>query len=232
MNSYRTTAKTVGIIYLAGMVIGIGGNILIQSILGTPDYLPSISPNSMKLAIGAMLWLMTVGGDAAHGILMYPVLKQHNEGIAVGYLGSRIVDAIFIGVHVLFVLIQIPIGSEYIKAGVHDTFNLQALSSVFIMVNLYAYQIGMIFVGFAGLILCYSFYKSKLVPQFVAIWGLIGYATILCGSVLEVLGFDMHLIHTIPGGLWELFIGVWLIAKGFNPSPKTLTSVKTGLNES
>ena len=180
----------------------------------------------MKLAIGAMLWLMTVIGDAAHGILMFPVLKQHNEGIASGYLGFRIVDALFIGIHVLFVLIQIPIGAEYLKAGVHDTFYLQALSSVFIMVNLYAYQIGMIFVGLAGLILCYSFFRSELVPQFVAVWGLVGYSTILCGSVLEVLGFEMHLIHTIPGGLWELFIGVWLIAKGFNSSSKVLTSAK------
>ena len=64
--------------------------------------------------------------------------------------------------------------------------------------------------------LCYSFFKATLVPRFVAVWGLVGYATMLGGSVLEVLGFDLLLIHTIPGGLWALFIGVWLIAKGFN----------------
>jgi|WetSurMetagenome_2_1015567.scaffolds.fasta_scaffold177385_2 hypothetical protein len=232
INPYRSTAKVVGVIYLAGMVIGIGGNMLIQSILGTPDHLSAISPNSMKLSIGAMLWLMTVGGDAAHGVLMFPVLKQHNEGLAVGYLGFRIIDAVFIGVHVLFVLLQIPIGNEYQKAGIHDTFSLQTLSTVFLMVNLYAYQIGMIFVGFAGLILCYSFFRSKVVPQFLAVWGIAGYVTILCGSVLEVLGFDLHLIHTIPGGLWELFTGVWLIVKGFNSSEIILTSSKTVIKES
>jgi hypothetical protein len=231
MNTYRTTARVVGVLYLAGMIIGIGGNILIQSITGAPDYLSTISSNSMKLAIGAMLWLITVGGDAAHGILMFPVLKQHNERIAVSYLGFRIVDAVFIGVHVLFVLIQIPIGNEYIKAGGHDTFSLQALSTVFLMVNLYAYQIGMIFVGSSGLILCYSFFRSRLVPQFLAVWGLVGYVTILCGSVLEVLGFNLHLIHTIPGGLWELFAGVWLIVKGFNTSEIVLTSVNTDINK-
>jgi hypothetical protein len=36
--------------------------------------------------------------------------------------------------------------------------------------------------------------------------------------VIEVLGFNLQTIHAIPGGLWELFIGVWLIAKGFNPA--------------
>ena len=35
---------------------------------------------------------------------------------------------------------------------------------------------------------------------------------------MEVFGFNLLTIHAIPGGLWEVFIGVWLIVKGFNPS--------------
>jgi Domain of unknown function (DUF4386) len=68
------------------------------------------------------------------------------------------------------------------------------------------------------LILCYSFLESKLIPRILAVWGLVGYAVILCGSVVEVLGFNLLSIHAVPGGLWEMFIGVWLIVKGFNPS--------------
>jgi hypothetical protein len=231
MNTYRSTAIAVGVLFLAGMVIGVVGNILIQSILGTPDHLSTVSANSMKVAIGAMLLLMTVAGDAAHGVLMFPVLKRHNELMAFGYFGFRIVDAVFLAVQVLFVLLQIPLGSEYLKAGVSDTFYLQALSTLFIQTNLYAYQIAMTFLGLAGLMLCYVFYRAKLVPRFVALWGLVGYATMLCGSVLEVLGFDLRLIHTIPGGLWELFIGVWLIAKGFNSSAFVSESAKTDTNQ-
>src|SRR5215210_992596 len=100
MNTYRTTARIVGVIYLAGMVIGIGGNVLILSLLGGPGYLAALSANSMLLAIGAGLWLMTVVGDAAHGVLMFPILKRHNERIAVGYLGFRIMDALFIAIMV------------------------------------------------------------------------------------------------------------------------------------
>lgn len=77
----------------------------------------------------------------------------------------------------------------------------------------------MIAVGFAGLMLGNVLYKARLVPRGVAVWGLVGYASLLSGSVLQVLGFDLRLVHTIPGGLWELFIGVWLIARGFNSSP-------------
>jgi hypothetical protein len=162
---------------------------------------------------------MPAAWDAAHGILMLPVLKQHSERIAFGYLGSRIVDAVFLAVGILFLLLQIPLGREYLSAGASAASGLQALSTLSIQASLYAYQISMIAVGLAGLMLCYTFYRAKLVPRPVAVWGLAGYATILCGSVLEVLGFDLRLIHTIPGGLWELFIGVWLIAKGFSASP-------------
>jgi hypothetical protein len=218
VNTYRTTARIVGLLFVAGMVIGIGGNVLILSILGVPDPLSNVSANSMLVAVAASLWLMTVVGDAAHGVLMFPILKRQSERIAIGYLAARIVDAVFIAVMVLFILGQIPLASEYLKAGPSDASYLQALSTMFVDVNLYAYHIAMFTLGIAGLLLCYTFYRAKLVPRPLAVWGLIGYAIILCGSLLEILGFNLLSIHAIPGGLWELFIGVWLIARGFNPS--------------
>ena len=230
-NAYRTTARIVGAMYLAGMVVGITGIVLIQSILGAPDHLATLPANSMLLAIAAVLWLMAVAWDAAHGILMFPMLKQHSERIAVGYLGFRIMDALFIAIMILFVLVQIPIGSEYLNAGASDAPSLQALSTVFMQAQLDAYNIAMTTLGISGLILCYSFYKTKLVPRLLAVWGLVGYATILCGSVLEVLGFDLLSIHAIPGGLWEMFIGVWLIVKGFDPSAFVPEPDTTDLNE-
>jgi hypothetical protein len=218
VNTYRTTARIVGLLFVAGMVIGIGGNVLILSILGVPDPLSNVSANSMLVAVAASLWLMTVVGDAAHGVLMFPILKRQSERIAIGYLAARIVDAVFIAVMVLFILGQIPLASEYLKAGPSDASYLQALSTMFVDVNLYAYHIAMFTLGIAGLLLCYTFYRAKLVPRPLAVWGLVGYAIILCGSLLEILGFNLLSIHAIPGGLWELFIGVWLIARGFNPS--------------
>lgn len=217
--TYRGTAITIGVIYLAGMIVGVGGNILLQSILGAPDHLANLTANTTLVGIGALLWMLAVAGDAAHGILMFPVLKRYSERIAVGYLGTRIMDATFVAVMALFILLQIPLASEYSKAGASDTSYLQGLSSVFTQANLYAYHFGMLTVGFAGLMLNYAFYRAQLLPRVLGMWGLIGYATILCGSVLEIMGFNLSLMHTLPGGLWELFIGVWLIAKGFNASP-------------
>lgn len=218
-NSYRTTAKVVGAVYLLGFVVGLVGEGLIQSTLGGPDRLAGVAANSTMLAIGGLLWLLAVAGDAAHGILMFPILKQHHERIALGYLGSRIIDAAFIAVMVLFVLLQAPLASEYVKAGAADASYLQALSRVVQQGQLYAYDIGMATLGVAGMMLNFTLYRARLIPRPLAIWGLIGYAIIFGGMVSEVMGSGLGLASSIPGGLWEVFVGVWLIVKGFSPAP-------------
>jgi Domain of unknown function (DUF4386) len=216
MNTYRTTARVVGVIYLAGFVVGLAGTGLIQSILGVPNYLSTVSAHSLMLAIGAILWLMACVGDAAHGVLMFPVLKPHSERLAIGYLASRIIDAVFLAVYVLFILIQIPLGSAYLKAVAPTTFSFQALSTVLIQASPYANDIGWIALGLAGVMLNYLFYRTKLVPRWIAVWGLVGYAIICCGTVSELMGSGLGLVSELPGGLWEVFMGVWLIARGFN----------------
>jgi hypothetical protein len=232
MDTYKTTARVVGIVYLAGFVVGLTGNGLIQSVLGAPDYLSTVSVNSMALTIGAILWLTAVVGDAAHGVLMFPLLKQHSERMAYGYLAARIVDAVFIAIMVLFILLQIPLGSEYLKTTASDTLYFQALSTISVQASQYAYQIGMSALGISGLILNYSLYKTKLVPRPLAIWGLVGYAIIFFGMLSETMGSGLGLVSSIPGGLWEVFMGVWLIVKGFNTSAFVSGTVKTELKES
>jgi hypothetical protein len=208
----------VGVVYLAGFVVGIGGNILIQSILGAPNRLSAVAANSTMLAIGAILWLLAVVGDAAHGVLMFPILKRHSERMAIGYLAARIVDAIFIAVMVLFALIQIPLGSEYLKAAAPDAPSLQALSALFSQAQLYAYEIGMSALGVSGMLLCTTLYRAKLLPRWLAVWGLVGYAIIFCGMLSAVMGSGLGDLSSLPGGLWEIFVGVWLIVKGLNTS--------------
>jgi hypothetical protein len=202
------------------------GNGLIQSVLGAPDHLVVLSAGGMMVAIGSILWLLAVVGDVAHGVLMFPVLKGSSERMAIGYLASRIVDAVFIAVMVLFILVQIPLGSEYLKAAPGDAQQFQALSAMFNQASQYAYQIAMSALGVGGMMLCYSLYRAKLVPRPLAVWGLVGYAIIFCGMVSEMMGSGLGLISSIPGGLWEVFIGVWLIVKGFNSSAFVSDSAK------
>jgi hypothetical protein len=52
MKPYRTTARIVGVVYLAGFVVGIGGEALIQSVLTAPNHQAAVSANSMLLIMG------------------------------------------------------------------------------------------------------------------------------------------------------------------------------------
>ncbi|HET9907639.1 MAG TPA: DUF4386 domain-containing protein, partial [Anaerolineales bacterium] len=179
-NTYRTTAKVVGALYILGFVVGIAG-----SALGAPGQLDSVSTRGMMIAIGALLWVITAAGDAAHGVMMFPILKQNSERIALGYFGARIIEAAVIAISALFILLQIPLGAEFLKASASETSSLQSLSVLFIQSQASAYQIGMVTLGIAGLMLCYGFYRAKLVPQFFVIWGFLGYVSFLGGSMLE-----------------------------------------------
>ncbi len=217
-NKFRMTARVVGAVYLAGFAVGIAGNLLSQSSLGGPNRLAMVSTSGMTVALGAILWLLAVVGDAAHGVLMFPVLRPHNERIAVGYLAARIADAMFVAIMVLLALVQIPLAREYATTAAADASVLQAISNVAVQTQLYAYEFGMITLGISGLLLCTTLHRAQLLPRWLAVWGLIGYAVILVGMVSAVLGTGLGDISSIPGGLWEVFTGVWLIVKGFNVS--------------
>jgi hypothetical protein len=117
---------------------------------------------------------------------------------------------------VLFVLIQIPLGSKYLNASSPEASYLQSLSTLFAQSQQYAYEIGMISLGLAGLMLCYTLYRTKLVPHWLALWGIVGYTSIFRGMVSAIIGSGLGDVFSIPGGLWEVFIGVWLIVKGFH----------------
>jgi hypothetical protein len=180
----------------------------------------------MMIALGAMLWVLAAAGDVAHGVMMFPILKRHNERIALGYFSARIVEAAIISSSALFILLQIPLSVEFLKSSASDSTYFQSLSALFTQSQVYSYQIGMVALGMAGLTLCYGLHRAKLVPQIFVIWGLIGYASFLGGSILEVLGVNLQLLHTIPGGLWEMSVGVWLIAKGFSSAAFVSDSAK------
>lgn len=229
VKQYRMTAIVVGVVYLLGFVVGIGGEILFNSVLGQPNYLATLSANSLTVAIGAALWLMAVIGDAAHGVLMFPVLKPHGERLAVGYLAARIMDALFIAIMVIFILLQIPLGAEYLNAAGPDAAYLQSLGRLFTQGQLYAYQIGMSTLGISGLMLCYTLYKANLLPRWLAIWGLVGYAVIFCGMLSEIMGSGLGLASSLPGGLWEIFVGGWLIVKGFKATVTVAEPAKPAL---
>ncbi|WP_433158700.1 DUF4386 family protein [Kribbella sp. CA-247076] len=91
-----------------------------------------------------------------------------------------------------------------------------------------AYWPAMIGLGLGSLPFCRVLLQDRLVPRRLAQLGLIGYAVLVLGGILELGGYGVGLVCSIPGGLFELALGVLLIARGFKPTTATTTGSTTG----
>lgn len=212
--STRTAERTVGACFLLVFVLYASGAAMLNSGSGNPAVLSAVEDHETLIASGALLMLANSLVAAAIGVLLFPVLRQRSELSAVGYLVSRSVEAVLLAVGTVFLLLQIPLGRE-LAAGGGPMSDLPALARVAQQGNHYAYQAGMIALGVGGLVLCGVLLGAGLVPRPLAVLGLVGYAALLAGSALEVLGYGVGTALSLPGGLFELALGVLLIARGF-----------------
>ena len=78
-----------------------------------------------------------------------------------------------------------------------------------------------------GTILAVLLYRSQLVPRWIAVLGLIGYPVLFVGCILDLFGVadvtkGAGLVAVAPGGLFELILPIWLLAKGFSSSSQAL----------
>ena len=150
--------------------------------------------------------------------------------MALGYLGSRIIEAVFCGVAVIGPLSLITISRGYLKSGASDAY-LQTVGTLSIAdrVSVAGLLIPIFFV--LGAMLFYSLlYQSKLLPRFIAIWGLVAAVLILILNLLSLkleIGIGPGLIFALPMILNEIFLGIWLIVKGFNSAAIVSKPVKT-----
>ncbi len=201
-SSSRRTARIVGFLFLAGFLAYGVGSTIATNIAGSAE-----SDGSGALLItGVALMLLNSAMVIGIGVLMFPILRPHNEAIAVGYLGTRIFEGVVlaIGAVSLFVL----------------------TSPAAIDANVVAYNVAETGLGIGSLFFCALLYRSGLVPRFLAAWGVLGYALFAAGSLLELFGVaGAGLVAAIPSGLFEVTFGIWLIASGFR---STGTAVPSG----
>lgn len=126
-------------------------------------------------------------------------------------MATRIIEGALLAVGVVALLALVPL-TEVVGA---DSVDIAAVSTLAIAVNDISYQVAMATLGLGSLFFCGLLHRSGLVPRRLAAWGFVGYAIFLAGAILEVFGVRAGLVLSIPGGLFELFFGGWLIARGF-----------------
>lgn len=199
MNSTRMNATIVGVLFLTAMVASLLGGGLVESALSAPNTLLAASENKTLVIIGVFLELLNGIAVVGIGALLFPILKQHNEKMALGYLGFRLVEAVFCCIIVISPLSLIALSQEYVKVGIAGAANFQAVSALSLAER--ASVSGLlvpIFFSLGALLFYYSVFQSKLLPRFISIWGLIAAILIFINNLLSQFA-------VIPMGLALIF---------------------------
>jgi len=231
MNSYRKTARIVGVLFITAMVAGGLRYFLLDPILDAPDYLINVSANENRVIIGSLSFFILAVALAGIAIVIYPILKKHNEALALGYVGARIVEGVLFIIAILAILTLFTLSQEFVKAGSPDDSYYQTLGTLLQAVRNYAYNVlWPVIIGLGALIFYYLLYQTKLIPRWLSVWGLIG-APLFPAAWLSLFGPTISGFFILPLVVNEMVLAVWLIVKGFNPSAIAPEAAKTDTNE-
>ncbi len=211
-----TVSRVIGALFLCGFLLYGVGSVLVTSVTGGSNFLSTISANKTILILGAFLILLNTAVEVGKAVLFFPILEKHGKRTALGYLATMIVEVVFLSLGALALLMIVPLGQHAAEGWANS------LGSLLVQSNAMAYQIGEAVLGFGSLFLCALLFRTRLIPGWLAISGLIGYACLMTGSIAEILGIHIGLIAglpplTIPGFFFELVLPFWLFFKGFQP---------------
>jgi hypothetical protein len=222
MKSARTTAIIVGSLFLISYLGVIAGGAMIEPAINAPNYLAQVYPNRAQLVLGVLFEFVNAAAIVGIAALLFPILKHHGEGLAIGYVGFRVLEAVVAILVSLSPLPLIELSQEYILAGASDASYFQTVGAVLLAERSWASQMLVVFFSLAALVLYYLLFRSKLVPRFIPIWGFIAVVSVVLANVLPVPdmaeGFHPAQLLALPIILNELFLAIWLIVKGFRPA--------------
>src|SRR5512142_3004628 len=224
MNTNRKTAVLVGVLYIVGTVMGVLSVIFTGPILDDPNYLIKVSENPSQIVIAALMVLTMCLALAMIPFVLFPMLKKVNESMAVGYVVFRgALETVFGTGTVLSWLFLLVVSREYVAAGAAAGSGFEALGALLLKgTDPLGAVMGTIFC-LGALMLYTMFYRSKLIPRWISVWGFLAIALHMVTLILVLFGLQStfsteNTMMNLPILVQEMVMAVWLIAKGFNAS--------------
>jgi Domain of unknown function (DUF4386) len=190
-------------------------------VLNDPRYIVGAGADT-SVALGAFLEMILIIANIGTAVVLYPILKRQNEILILGYVTARVMESVFIAVGILSVLSIVTLRQE--AAAGADAASLLTAGKSLVALKDWTFLLLGFMVGVGnGLLLGYLMYTSALVPRGMAVLGLIAGPVLIASGIAVMFGVieaggAVQTIATIPEALWELFLGIWPIVRGFNPS--------------
>ena len=224
MDSTRRTAFIAGALFVITFITSIPAVLVFYSpLLSHPGYIAGAGADH-RIAFGALLEMILIVANIGTAVVLFPILKRQNEGLALGYVTARVIESTFIAIGIVSLLAIVTLRQDI--GGPGGAGSLVPVGRSLLAIHDWTFLLGpgwVVGVG-NGLILGYLMYRSGLVPRGMAMLGLIGGPLIIISGTAVLFGvFEAgsapQIIATAPEFAWELSLGIYLMVKGFKPSP-------------
>jgi hypothetical protein len=219
MDFYRKTAVVVGILFLiATLVLIIGG--VFSLTIHEPDYLMAAFLNENQIIFGAILEIVSAAAIVGIPIAMFPILKKYSEGLALGYVATRIIEGLTVFLNTIVLLAILSLSRQFVSTPVPDVFYFQATGELLLSMRSWISILVDFSFPIGALIFNYLLYKTRLTPRWISILGIIGAVLWVATAPVRMLGFSPEWMDALaaPIAVQEMILAVWLIIKGFNTS--------------
>jgi hypothetical protein len=211
--AYRSTARAVGVLFIVASATAIlGGSLLLP--IGEENYLNEAAASQGQVVSGALLEMVLALSVVAIAALLFPVLKRTSEGLAIGYVGARVLEGVLLLAATMSALVVLALALEESASGAAATVDLMRRARDA------TYLVGSMVMFGAGAVVLYALlYRGNLVPAWLSLWGLAGGVLILVRGGLELYGIELSALwqglFAAPIGLNEMVLALWLIFRGF-----------------
>jgi hypothetical protein len=221
----RRVARIAGI-FMVITFISIPALLLYDQVLHHTNFVLGAGGGDARVYVGALFEILTLIAGIGMAVTLYPVLRRQSEGLALGYVTVRVVESCLIAVGIVSLLAVVTLRRDLAGAAGTDNASLILSGRSLVAVHDATFLLGPAFCAAIGngLILGYLMLRSGLVPRRLALLGVAGGSLALVTALLVLFGAYKQsaaasFFLTLPEAVWELSLGIYLIVKGFKPSP-------------
>jgi len=219
MKYFKNPVQQTGWLFVLATAAGVSSVLVMSSTLGADDLLATVAANQGSLIFGELLIFVMLTAMVGTAVLLYPILKNRSETLAMSYLLARTLEVTVLSIGLVAGLLLIPLSWDF--AGGGDIAAANMLAELLKASSDWTGYLGaqMVF-SMSALILNWAFLRYDLVPRWLSIWGLIGVPLMFASGFLvmfESLNPDASTLNllVIPLAVQEMVMAVWMIVKGF-----------------
>jgi len=218
MRTSRRSATLIGSFFIISNVVFLAGAVIfLEPILSAPDALGMAASHPTEIVLGALLELVNAFAYLGIAVVAFPILRRRYESLALAYFGFRLLEFVMQILADLSPLVLVSLGGALGGASATDAGSFQALAQGLLSTRMWAFHMISITMGSGALLFYSMLYRTDLIPRWISIWGLAGGLVVLANTLFEMFGVSLPNLGFLMLAN-ELFIGVWLIVRGFKPA--------------